>query len=50
MDWKELWTALFGTVDFMGLNMGFWVGMAAVAVIVVAENLVFWLAFKPFKG
>ncbi len=48
MDWKDLWMTLFGTVDFMGLNVGFWVSMAVVAAVVLVQNLVFWRAFKPF--
>ena len=29
MNWKELWMTLFGTCEWLGLNMGFWVSMAA---------------------
>ncbi|MFR8947402.1 MAG: hypothetical protein ACLVH3_17785 [Blautia obeum] len=32
MNWKELWMTLFGTCEWLGLNMGFWVSMAAGAV------------------
>ena len=42
MNWKELWMTLFGTCDWLGLNMGFWVSMDVVALIVIIMNLVFW--------
>lgn len=42
MDWKDLWIALFGTTDWLGLDIGFWVGMATVVLVVVAMNVVFW--------
>ena len=35
MNWKDIWMTLFGTADLFGLNMGFWVSMAVVALIVV---------------
>lgn len=35
MNWKDIWMTLFGTVDLLGLNEGFWVSMAVVALIVV---------------
>ena len=37
---------LFGTTEWLGLNMGFWVTNAAVLVIVVIMNVVFW-SMKP---
>lgn len=46
MNWKELWMTLFGTCDWLGLNMGFWVSMAAVLLIVILMNVVFW-GIKP---
>lgn len=42
MNWINLWMTLFGTAEFLGLNMGFWVSMAVVALIVVLMNVVFW--------
>ena len=41
-----LWMKLFGTASFWGINMGFWVGMAVVLLIVVLMNVVFW-SLKP---
>ena len=40
MNWKDIWMTLFGTVDLLGLNEGFWVSMAVVALIVVVMNAV----------
>ena len=39
---------LFGTVDLLGLNEGFWVSMAVVALIVVVMNAVLG-GMKPRK-
>lgn len=40
--------ALFGTVGLFGLNMGFWVSMAAVTLTMVVMNVAFW-GMKPRK-
>ena len=48
MNWKDIWMTLFGAADWLGLNMGFWVSMAVVALIVVVMNVVFW-GIKPRK-
>lgn len=48
MNWTNIWMTLFGTADLLGLNMGFWISMAVVALIVVIMNVVFW-ARKPQK-
>ena len=37
---------VFGRLSFCGLDMGFWVSLAAVIVIVIAMNVVFW-GLKP---
>lgn len=42
MSWTQIWIDLFGTTEWLGLNMGFWVANAAVLVIVVIMNVVFW--------
>ncbi|WP_164706581.1 hypothetical protein [Intestinibacillus sp. Marseille-P6563] len=42
MNWATLWTNLFGTTSFLGIDMGFWMGMAAVLLIVILMNVVFW--------
>ena len=46
INWIALWMKLFGTTQLFGLNMGFWVSMAVVAIIVILMNVVFW-SLKP---
>lgn len=46
MIWTKLWFALFGTDRLAGLNIGFWVAMAAVILLVLLMNLIFW-GMKP---
>lgn len=48
MNWTNLWLKLFGTTEWLGLNMGFWVALAAVAVVVIAMNVICW-GMKPRK-
>ena len=48
MNWVNLWMKLFGRTELLGLNMGFWVSMAVVILIVILMNVVFW-SMKP-KG
>lgn len=49
MNLTELWMNLFGRTELFGLNMGFWVSMAVVALIVILQNLIFWVVMKPKK-
>lgn len=50
MTWTKLWLDLFGATTLWGINMGFWVALAAVALIVIGMNVVFW-SMKPLaKG
>ena len=50
MNWKEIWMTLFGTTEWLGLNIGFWVSMAAVALIVIVMNVIFWsIGFRTDK-
>ena len=46
MIWSELWMDLFGSTAFCGIDMGFWVAMSAVLLIVILMNVVFW-SMKP---
>ena len=46
MNWKELWMTLWGTTEWLGLNMGFWMAFAAVLLIVILMNILFW-SMKP---
>lgn len=42
MTWTNLWLHLFGTTSWLGLNLGFWVATAAVLLLVLLMNVVFW--------
>ncbi len=42
VDWDAIWYSIFGTTHFCGVAIGFWVGMVAVALVVVGMNLVEW--------
>lgn len=46
MNWTQIWMDLFGTTEWPGLNMGFWVTNGVVLVVVVIMNVVFW-SMKP---
>lgn len=46
MNWAAVWMQLFGTTTLWGLDLGFWAALAAVALIVIAMNAVFW-GMKP---
>ncbi|MCC8049122.1 MAG: hypothetical protein LIP10_00475 [Clostridiales bacterium] len=48
MTMTDIWMKFFGTTEFLGLNIGFWVSMIVVAVIVILMNVVFW-GIKPKK-
>lgn len=48
MNWTAIWMDFFGTTSFCGIDMGFWVAMAVVCLIVVLMNAVFW-GMKPQK-
>lgn len=43
---SNLWMKLFGTTTLWGLDLGFWVAMAAVVLLVVLMNVIFW-SMKP---
>lgn len=46
MTWSKLWMNLFGNTSFCGIDMGFWVALSAVLLIVILMNVVFW-GMKP---
>lgn len=48
MNWMNLWMSIFGTTEAFGLNMGFWVSMTVVLLIVILMNIVFW-KMKPLN-
>lgn len=49
MNWSDIWMSIFGRTEVFGLNMGFWVSMAVVALVVAVQNIVFWGIMKPKK-
>lgn len=49
MNWATIWMNLFGTTSFLGIDMGFWVGMAVVLLIVILMNVVLW-SIKPKRN
>lgn len=46
LNWKALWLSLFGTTDFLGINLGFWAAMSVTALIVMLMHLLFWTRKK----
>lgn len=46
MLWSKLWMDLFGSTTFCGIDMGFWVAMSVVLLVVILMNAVFW-GIKP---
>lgn len=42
MNWKLLWLNIFGVTEYLGIDVGFWVGMAICTIAFVGMNLVFW--------
>lgn len=46
MNWLNIWKKMFGTTEWLGLDMGFWVSMGVVVIIVIVMNVVFW-TMKP---
>ncbi len=48
MNWMNIWLSLFGRTELLGLNMGFWVSMSVVAMLVIVMNVAFW-GMKPKK-
>lgn len=48
MKLTQIWVALFGTAEWLGFDIGFWVSLAAIATVVIAMNVVFW-SVKPLS-
>lgn len=48
MNWATIWVNLFTTTSFLGIDIGFWIGMSVVLLIVILINVVFW-SMKPKK-
>ena len=47
MNWNKIWMSLFGTCEWLGLNIEFWVSMAVVVIIVILMNVVFFILIPP---
>ena len=48
MNWKEIWMVIFGSDVWLGLDMGFWISLTVVVLVVIVMNAVFW-GMKPQK-
>lgn len=46
INWNAVWDAWFGCRTWLGVDLGFWISLAVVLVIVIAMNIVVWRA-KP---
>lgn len=42
MNWKAFWLNIFGVTNYLGIDLGFWVGMAICIIVFIGMNLVFW--------
>ena len=42
MNWNEIWITLFGTTEWLNLNIGFWVSMNVVLLMVILMHAIFW--------
>ena len=48
MNWNNMWNILFNRTELFGINMGFWVCLLVITIIVILMNVVFW-STKPLK-
>ena len=48
MNWSNLWISIFGTTEWAGINIGFWLSMSISLLITIIMNVVFW-SMKPYK-
>lgn len=46
MNWTNLWLKIFGITEFLDLNMGFWISIVVIILIVILMNIIFW-GMKP---
>lgn len=46
MKLTDIWMYLFGTAQWFGINIGFWISMFVCVLIVIFMNAVFW-SLKP---
>lgn len=46
MNLANIWLELFGTTQWLGIDMGFWAAMFVCVFVVILMNVVFW-GMKP---
>lgn len=49
MNLNHIWMNLFDTTQWFGIDIGFWVSMFVIAIVVVVMNVVFW-RMKPKRN
>ncbi|WP_455577297.1 hypothetical protein [Anaerosinus sp.] len=49
MNWNSIWNTLFNCTELLGIDMGFWVSLAIILIVVVVMNITFW-NIKPLKN
>ena len=49
MNWNNMWNILFNRTELFGINMGFWVCLLVITIIVILMNVVFW-SMKPLNA
>ena len=42
MSWRDLWMLYFGTAESFGIDLGFWIALFLIMIIVILVNLVCW--------
>ena len=48
MNWTKIWMSIFGTTQWLGIDMGFWVSMGVSLLVAVIMVIVFW-SMKPYN-
>lgn len=48
MSFRQLWIYLFGTSEWLGLDIGFYVSLGLVVLLIILMNIVFW-SLKPLN-
>ena len=42
MAWTQLWLTLFHTTEWYGINIGFWLGVLLIGLLVIGMNWFAW--------
>ena len=48
MNWSKIWTSIFGTTTWLGIDIGFWVSMGISLLIAILMIIVF-RSLKPLS-